>query len=253
MILPERPLKERLDLLLVQKELVETRTRAQARILAGEVIVNDHRIDKPGTKVPIDAEIRLKGSGNPYVSRGGMKLKAALDAWPAPVESAICLDVGASTGGFTDVLLQAGAQRIYAVDVGYGQLAWSLRTDPRVVNLERTHIRDLSSEDWEEKPTILVVDVSFISLLQALPHALPHLAPKAWLYVLIKPQFEVGRAHVGRGGIVRDLALREETVKRIVKGAEQLGLQKRGLLESPLKGADGNVEYIAGFLHGDHS
>jgi len=249
LILSDRPAKQRLDILLVEKELVESRTRAQARILAGDVVVNEQRVDKPGTRVPSDATIRLKGPGHPYVSRGGLKLKAALDAWPGPVQNAVCLDVGASTGGFTDVLLREGAARVYAVDVGYGQLAWSLRSNADVINLERTHIRDLSSEDWELKASILVIDVSFISLLQVLPHALAHLAPNAWVYVLIKPQFEVGRQHVGRGGIVRDVAVRDATVERIMTGAERLGLQKRGLLESPIKGAEGNVEYVAAFLY----
>jgi 23S rRNA (cytidine1920-2'-O)/16S rRNA (cytidine1409-2'-O)-methyltransferase len=250
--LSDRPVKQRLDILLVEKELVDSRTRAQARIIAGDVIVNDQRVDKPGTKVPSDAAIRLKGTGHPFVSRGGLKLKAALDEWPGPIQDAICLDVGASTGGFTDVLLREGAALVYAVDVGYGQLAWSLRSNANVINLERTHIRDLSSDDWESKASILVIDVSFISLLQVLPHALPHLDSNAWVYVLIKPQFEVGREHVGRGGIVRDVAVREATVARIVAGAERLGLQKRGLLESPIKGAEGNVEYVAGFLYSDH-
>lgn len=242
-----RPKKQRLDMLLVERELADSRNRAQARILAGEVVVDEQRIDKPGTKVSVDAQIRLKGSGNPYVSRGGLKLAAALKEWPGPVEKAVCLDVGASTGGFTDVLLQAGASHVYAVDVGFNQLAWKLRQHPLVTNLEKTHIQDLCSDDWTVRPSILVTDVSFISLLRVIPEALKHLADEAWLYLLIKPQFEVGRAHIGRGGIVRDERIRVETVERVISGLTQLGLEERGHQESPIQGAEGNVEYISAF------
>lgn len=239
--------KQRIDVLLVERGLCETRAKAQARVLAGEVVVDDQRVDKPGTKVPAEAEIRLKGEGLRYVSRGGLKLEGALDHFQVVVAERVCVDVGASTGGFTDVLLQRGAARVYAVDVGYGQLAWSLRNDPRVVNLERTHIGKLPAGALDPAPTLFVIDVSFISLTLVLPALLEHLTEDAVGVALIKPQFEVGREHVGKGGIVRDDARRQEAVERVLERARALGLAPLGVIESPITGADGNVEYLAAF------
>lgn len=236
--------RERLDVLLVARELVESRAKAAARIMAGEVIVDDQRVDKPGTRVAIDAAIRLKGDDKQWVSRAGQKLAHALARWPHDLAGAVCVDVGASTGGFTHVLLAHGAARVFAVDVGYGQLHWSLRTDPRVVNLERTHIGKLAPGALDPAPTVAVVDVSFISLTKVLPALVPHLAPAARVYALIKPQFEVGRAHVGKGGIVRDEAARARAVEDVLACARGLGLEVLGVDESPITGADGNVELV---------
>jgi 23S rRNA (cytidine1920-2'-O)/16S rRNA (cytidine1409-2'-O)-methyltransferase len=246
--MPKGPGRERIDVLLVERGLVESRARAQARILAGEVIVDDQRIDKPGDKVPRDAHIRLKGEGMPWVSRGGLKLVAALEVFGVDVAGAVCVDVGASTGGFTDVLLQRGAALVWAIDVGYGQLAHKLRSDPRVKNLERTHIGRLAPGALEPAPTIAVVDVSFISLTQVLPSLAPHLARPAKIVVLIKPQFEAGRQNVGKGGIVRDEAARQAAVDRVVAAAQSIGMSLVAPpVPSPIQGADGNVEFLAAF------
>jgi 23S rRNA (cytidine1920-2'-O)/16S rRNA (cytidine1409-2'-O)-methyltransferase len=241
------PGKERIDVLLVERGLCETRSKAQARILAGEVIVDDQRVDKAGTKVSVDADLRLKGKGIPWVSRGGLKLEGALQTWPMALEGVVAIDVGASTGGFTDVLLSRGAGRVYAVDVGYGQLAWKLQQDDRVVNMERTHIAKLEVGTLDPPPTAAVIDVSFISLDRVLPALDPHLARPARVWALIKPQFEVGKDHVGKGGIVRDVAAREAARDRVLAGAERLGWQVLGYKNSPITGTDGNVEYVAAF------
>ncbi len=239
--------RERLDILLVQRGLAESRSRAQARVLAGDVVVDDHRVDKPGTQVNVDAAIRLKGEGLRWVSRGGLKLEAALAAWPVPVEGAVCVDVGASTGGFTDVLLERGAVRVFAVDVGRGQLHEKLRQDPRVTSLEKTHIKTLARGALDPPPRVAVVDVSFISLQQVLPALVGHLAPVADIVALVKPQFEVGRAQVGKGGIVRDGQAREKAVDDVVTAALGLSLIHAGTIASPIEGADGNVEFLAWF------
>jgi 23S rRNA (cytidine1920-2'-O)/16S rRNA (cytidine1409-2'-O)-methyltransferase len=233
--------------LLVERGLCETRARAQARILAGDVLVDDMKVDKAGTQVPVDAEIRLKGEGLKYVSRGGLKLEGALDRFGISPEGRVCLDVGASTGGFTDVLLQRGAARVYAVDVGYGQLAWRLRSDERVVVLERTHIAKLEEGALSPKASLGVVDVSFISLTRVLEPMLRHLEETCELVALVKPQFEVGREAVGKGGIVRDVAARERALENVLAFATSLGLRVVGQMESPIQGADGNVEYLAAF------
>ncbi len=236
--------KKRIDLLLVEKQLVGTRTKAQARIIAGDVIVDDQRIDKPGTLVSEDAIIRLRGGDMPYVSRGGLKLKAALDKWPSLVANAVCVDIGASTGGFTDVLLQEGALKVFAIDVGYNQLAFSLRQDPRVVVMEKTHILKLDASMLSPRPTIATIDVSFISLVKVLPKAAEIIAAPGAIYALVKPQFEVGPQLVGKGGIVRDETARLESVKKVLSLATALGLSHEGFIESPIQGADGNVEYL---------
>lgn len=243
-------MKKRLDVTLVDRGLESTRARAQARILAGDVIVGEHRVDKSGHLVSDTDSIRLKDNSLPYVSRGGLKLEGALKAWPGPIKDAICLDVGASTGGFTDVLLQNGAKKVYAVDVGHNQLAYSLRIDPRVEVLEKTHILKIPDGFFEPKPSIAVIDVSFISLHKVLPAVFKLLAESALIYALIKPQFEVGPELIEKGGIVKDQAAREQARDKILKLGKQLGLQLIGCQESPITGTDGNVEYLACFVSG---
>ena len=240
-------MKERIDILLVQRGLCSTRSRAQARIMAGQVIVDDHRVDKAGTKVSVESKIRLKGKDLAYVSRGGLKLEAALEEWPIELEGVVAMDVGASTGGFTDLLLQRGAEQVYAVDVGHNQLAWKLRQDRRVINLERTHIAKLEIGSLEPTPMLAVIDVSFISLRRVLPATVPHLAAGGRIYALIKPQFEVGRDRIGKGGIVRDTKARNDAVAGVLAAAEALGLDLLGTIESPITGTEGNIEYLAGW------
>ncbi len=240
--------RRRADLLVVEHGLAQSRARAQALILAGVVLAGDaQRVDKPGQLLDEDTELRLRGEPLPYVSRGGLKLQAALDAFQLQVTGCTCLDVGASTGGFTDCLLQRGARRVYAVDVGYGQLAWSLRQDPRVVVIERANIRTLAAEMIPEPCGIVAIDVSFISLRLVLPKAMSFAAPGAPVVALIKPQFEVGRGAVGKGGVVRDDAARNAAVEKIVAACGELGLRHLATIESPIRGAKGNVEYL---LHG---
>ncbi len=236
--------KIRLDKLLVDRGLVQSRERARAMILAAKVVVGDHTIDKAGAQVAGDAEVRLKGEDIPYVSRGGLKLEKGLDSFAIEVEGRIAIDVGASTGGFTDCLLQRGAARVYAVDVGYGQLAWKLREEPRVVNLERTNIRDLHPADLHQPPSLAVIDASFISLDKVLPATLALLGGEAEVVALIKPQFEVGRGEVGKGGVVRDARKHEEVVERIRELAAALGCQVLGVAESPILGPKGNKEFL---------
>jgi len=236
--------KERLDKLLVERGLAGSRERARALILAGQVVVGEHTVDKVGTQVKTDVAIRLKGEDIPYVSRGGLKLEKALSYFPVDVNGRTALDVGASTGGFTDCLLQHGAARVYAVDVGYGQLAWSLREDARVVNLERTNIRYLKPEMLDEIPDLAVIDASFISLDKVLPAALGLVSGHADIIALIKPQFEVGRGQVGKGGVVRDPDLQQLVVDRISNLATELGCTVVGVVESPLLGPKGNREFL---------
>lgn len=240
--------KQRLDHLLVERGLSENPSKARARIMAGDVIVNDHRVDKPGDKFAPDVEIRLRGNSHPYVSRGGLKLEHALVAWPSSVTSSVCIDVGASTGGFTEVLLNHGARIVYAIDVGYGQLAEKLRTDPRVKNWERTHILNVTEDAFVEKPTIAVIDVSFISLEKILPHVVSLLDDHASIYALIKPQFEAGREHIEKGGIVKDRDIHHQVVEKIRACAEGLGLRVRGVEQSPILGAKGNVEFVMALI-----
>ncbi|MFO0596895.1 MAG: TlyA family RNA methyltransferase [Myxococcaceae bacterium] len=236
--------KERLDVLVHERGLAESRSKAQAMILAGQVIVDDQRVDKPGTRVSVEAELRIKGEVLPYVSRGGLKLKAALDAFSVDVKGAICADIGASTGGFTDCLLQHGATRVHAIDVGYGQLHEKLRTDPRVISRERVNARHLTDDDLPERVGVIVIDVSFISLALVLPAVLPKLTPRGVLIALIKPQFEVGPDRLDKGGVVRDAAARQEAIDRIVAFVEAAGLERVGLIDSPVHGPAGNVEAL---------
>lgn len=236
--------KERLDKLLVDRGLVPARERARALILAGQVVVGEHTVDKPGTQVAVDAQVRLKGEDIPFVSRGGLKLDKALSTFALVVTGRNAIDVGASTGGFTDCLLQRGAARVIAVDVGYGQLAWKLRSDERVVNLERTNIRDLRLEQLPLRPDLAVIDASFISLEIVLPATLALLPPGGEVVALIKPQFEVGRGAVGKGGVVRDSALHDQVVEKIRALALHLGCVVNAVTESPILGPKGNREFL---------
>jgi len=237
--------KQRADQLLVDRGLVESRTRAQALILAGRVYSQTRRVDKPGQQLAADTPLELKGQDHPWVSRGGLKLVGALDHFAIDPAGLVALDIGASTGGFTDVLLDRGARRVYAVDVGHGQLAWKLRQDPKVVVLERTNARHLSAEQVPEAVDLVVCDASFIGLETILPAPLALAAPGARLIALIKPQFEVGKGRVGKGGVVRDPALHEEVCRRI-----EAWLNARpdwrviGLTESPITGPEGNREFL---------
>ncbi len=237
-------MKERLDKLLVQRGLVVSRDRAQALILAGKVVVDDHRVDKAGVKVEEDADLRLKGDDIPYVSRGGLKLEKALQDFSVDVQGIVALDVGASTGGFSDCLLQHGAKKVYAVDVGYGQLAWSLRKDSRIVNLERCNIRHLQSDALEDIPALAVIDASFISLAKVLPNTLNLLSEDADIIALIKPQFEVGKGQVGKGGVVKDQKLHELVVADVCQLGIDLNCQVLGTSESPILGPKGNREFL---------
>lgn len=236
--------KERIDKLMVQRQLAGSRERARSLIMAGRVLVNEQVVDKVGTRVDAATEIRLKGDDIPYVSRGGLKLAEALQTFALDVAGRTAIDVGASTGGFTDCLLQKGAARVFAVDVGYGQLAWQLREDDRVVNLERTNIRMLQPEQLDETPDLAVIDASFISLDKVLPPTLKLLQPGSDVIALIKPQFEVGKGLVGKGGVVRDPELHEQVVARIKALASELGCQVLGLCESPILGPKGNREFL---------
>jgi 23S rRNA (cytidine1920-2'-O)/16S rRNA (cytidine1409-2'-O)-methyltransferase len=236
--------KARLDRLLVDRGLVESRERGQAMILAGQVLVNDQKVDKAGTLVPADANIRIIGEQLRYVSRGGLKLEAALREFKVDAQGRTALDVGASTGGFTDCLLQHGAEKVYAIDVGYGQMAWKLRQDPRVIVIERVNIRLIDPALVPEPVDIAVIDVSFISLEKAVPPILQFLKPHADIVALIKPQFEVGKEQVGKGGIVRDEGARSTAVKRIEAFFHGIGLDVKGIIPSPIQGQDGNVEFL---------
>jgi 23S rRNA (cytidine1920-2'-O)/16S rRNA (cytidine1409-2'-O)-methyltransferase len=237
-----RPSSSRLDDLLVSRGLAVTRSQAQSLIMAGEVLVSDVVVDKAGKRVPSDARLEVK-SRMPYVSRGGLKLEAALKTFAVDPSGWVCADIGASTGGFTDCLLQHGAVRVYAVDVGYGQLAWSLRTDPRVITLERMNIRTL--EGLPEPVSLVTVDVSFIGLRLVLPVVATLLALPGQAIVLIKPQFEVGRELVGKGGVVRDPRLHRMAISGVVADAAAAGFETAGLIRSPLTGPAGNVEFLS--------
>lgn len=236
--------RKRADLLLVEKGLVETRTRAQALILSGRVYSGESRVEKSGVLLDPDAPLSIK-EALPYVSRGGLKLYSALGHFGIDPNGYRCLDVGASTGGFTDCLLQAGAAEIFAVDVGYGQLDWKLRNDSRVTVMERTNFRNIRDDALPHDLDLVVVDVSFISLRLILPRVRTFMAKGASAVVLIKPQFEVGRGKVGKGGIVRDAGVREKTVRDLLGVAEEEGFTVLGTMESPIKGASGNREYLA--------
>jgi 23S rRNA (cytidine1920-2'-O)/16S rRNA (cytidine1409-2'-O)-methyltransferase len=236
--------KQRLDTLMVERGLAPSLEKARALIMAGQVVVGDHAVDKSGQQVARDAAVRIKGDPLPYVSRGGLKLKKALDAFGVDVTGLVAIDVGSSTGGFTDCLLQAGAVKVFAVDVGYGQLAWKLQQDSRVVGMERTNIRSLTPDQLDDEPALAVIDASFIPLARVLPATVALLKPGGRIIALIKPQFEVGKGEVGRGGIVRDPAAHERVIEDVRSTALDLGLTVSGVCESPITGADGNREFL---------
>lgn len=242
--------KQRLDQLVYDLGYTESRERAKTTIMSGLVFVNGQRADKPGMPVSPEAKIEVRGEALPFVSRGGFKLDKALKVFPVAAEGKVCIDCGASTGGFTDVLLQHGAARVYAVDVGYGQLAWKLRTDDRVINLERTNLRYLTREQIPEPIELAVMDVSFISIKLVLPAVKALLLPGADVICLIKPQFEAGREEVGKKGVVRDSKVHCEVIHNILDFVPQIGLSVQGLDYSPIKGPEGNIEYICHLKNG---
>ena len=237
--------KERLDVLLVSLGLAESRAKAQATIMAGEVYVNGQKADKSGMEVDITSNIEVRGSACPYVSRGGLKLEKALKNFGVDPTGYVCSDSGASTGGFTDCLLQQGASKVFAIDVGYGQLAWKIRNDPRVVVMERTNIRYVTPEDLGEMLDLSVIDVSFISLGLVLPVVKSLLKPTGQVLCLIKPQFEAGKDKVGKKGVVRDPAVHEEVLQNFISLAKSLDFTIRNLTFSPVKGPEGNIEFLA--------
>jgi 23S rRNA (cytidine1920-2'-O)/16S rRNA (cytidine1409-2'-O)-methyltransferase len=236
--------KERLDKLLVDKGIAQSRETARAMIMAGKVAVEGKRTEKPGTQIDVEARLRVQEGDSRYVSRGGEKMEGALKAFAIDPRGMVVMDVGASTGGFTDCILQKGAEKVYAVDVGYGQLAWKLQKDARVVNLERRNIRYLRREEVKEEIDLAVIDTSFISIEKFLPHLLGFLKKGGAILGLIKPQFEVGRGEVGRGGVVRDEALHKKVIDRISYFSRGLGLRVLGVAESPLLGPKGNKEFF---------
>lgn len=238
-------MKERIDVLLVNRNLAESRAKAQAVIMAGEVFVNQQKIDKPGTMVLSDAEIEVRGNACPYVSRGGLKLEKALRDFKVDPTGYVCSDSGASTGGFTDCLLQKGAKKVFAIDVGYGQLAWKIREDPRVICMERTNIRYVTPEDLGEPLDLSVVDVSFISLKIVLPAIKALLKPDGQVLCLIKPQFEAGKEKVGKKGVIRDPEVHKEVLETFVALANSLSFTLCDLTFSPVKGPEGNIEFLA--------
>lgn len=237
--------KERIDILLVEKNLSESRERAQKTIMAGLVFVNGERIDKPGTKIDVESEIVVKGNPIPYVSRGGLKLEKAIKTLNLDLTGKRCMDIGASTGGFTDCMLQHGASHVHAVDVGYGQLDWKLRNDERVTNMERTNIRYVTLEQIGDPIDLLSIDVSFISLKLVLPVAYQLLSETGSLIFLIKPQFEAGREQVKKSGVIRDAKVHIQVLESILPFAEQLGFDISYVTYSPIKGPKGNIEFLA--------
>lgn len=244
--------KVRIDMLVHQKGLAESRERARAEIMSGKVFVNGQRVDKPGTSVDEESEIELRGTSLEFVSRGGLKLQKALKHFGVNPEGKVCIDCGASTGGFTDCLLKGGAVKVYAVDVGYGQLAWTIRNDPRVVTMERTNIRYVTREQIPEPIDLAVIDVSFISLKIVFPAVRQLLKPEGEVVCLIKPQFEAGKDKVGKKGVVRDRAVHAEVLESFLAYAAENGFTVKGLTYSPIKGPEGNIEYL-GHLGGGNA
>jgi 23S rRNA (cytidine1920-2'-O)/16S rRNA (cytidine1409-2'-O)-methyltransferase len=237
-------MKVRIDQLLYKRALTESREKARALILEGKVIVNGQKVEKPGTMVNQNAEITICGETLPYVSRGGLKLEKALKEFAIDVKDKVAMDVGASTGGFTDCLIQHGAKKVYSVDVGYGQLAWELRTDPRVVPIEKTNIRYMPKEKIPEEVDIVTVDVSFISLRLVIPKILEFLKPDGEIIALIKPQFEAGKGEVPKGGVIKDPEKRARIVQEIKQFFESLNVKIVGIIPSPIPGQKGNIEFL---------
>ncbi|MEE1280123.1 MAG: TlyA family RNA methyltransferase [Oscillospiraceae bacterium] len=236
--------KKRLDVILVERGYVPSRERAKSLIMSGIVFVDGERVDKAGSTIAEDANLEVRGSGLSYVSRGGLKLEKAMQKFPIVLNQKVCMDIGASTGGFTDCMLQNGAKKVFAVDVGYGQLAWKLRCDERVVNLERTNVRYLTAEQVGEPVDFISVDVSFISLTLVLPVAKTYLSENGEMVCLIKPQFEAGRENVGKKGVVRDKQVHIDVVNKITSFAKENNFVVKGLTFSPVKGPEGNIEYL---------
>ncbi|WP_100331517.1 TlyA family RNA methyltransferase [Bacillus xiapuensis] len=237
--------KERIDVLLVERGLAETREKAKRAVMAGLVYSKEERLDKPGEKIPVDSPLQIKGSTMPYVSRGGLKLEKALQEFDVNVKGKVMIDIGSSTGGFTDCALQNGAKLSYALDVGYNQLAWKLRQDERVVVMERTNFRYVTPDDLENGlPDFATIDVSFISLSLILPVLKTLLLPGSDVIALIKPQFEAGREQVGKKGIVREASVHRQVIKKIIDLADSLGYSIRNLSYSPITGGDGNIEFL---------
>lgn len=244
--------RERIDKLLVERGLAESRTKAQAMVMAGVVLVNEQRVEKPADQFVPDVQIRIKHAADPtsrYVGRGGLKLEVALREFEIDVHGLVCLDVGASTGGFTDCLLQNGAAKVFAIDVGHNQIDWRLRNDPRVETREGVNARYLRPDDFPVSFDLVVIDVSFISVVKILPAVVPLLKPDALMVVLIKPQFEVGRGEVGSGGVVRDQEKRLNAIKNVNEFAASVGLRLNKTIESPITGAEGNIEYLAHYSY----
>lgn len=237
-------MKERLDVLLVNNGLAESREKAKRTIMAGLVTVDGRLEDKPGSRFDIDSDVRVKGRECPYVSRGGLKLEKAIKEWGVYCNDAVCIDMGASTGGFTDCMLQHGAKKVYAIDVGYGQLDYKLRSDERVVNMEKTNIRYLDTSLIEEPIDLISIDVSFISVKHMFPVAARVLAEDGQILCLVKPQFEAGRDQVGKGGIVRETSVHEDVINNVIGYAEENDLYAQQLSYSPIKGTKGNIEYL---------
>ncbi len=237
-------MKTRLDVYLTEQGLVSSREKARAVIMAGEVYINEQKADKAGQTVSETDKVEVRADSLRYVSRGGLKLEKAMEAFPISLTGTVCMDIGASTGGFTDCMLQNGAEKVYAIDVGYGQLAWSLRTDERVVNLERTNIRYVTENEIPEHPDFASIDVSFISLRLVLPVVFERLNPGGSAVCLIKPQFEAGREKVGKGGVVRDKETHIEVIETVTGFAKEIGFTVLGLEFSPVKGPKGNIEYL---------
>lgn len=240
----EKVEKERLDILVLRSGLVPSRERARALIMEGKVLVNDEREDKPGNRFPVDSRIRIKGQAMPYVSRGGYKLEKALNVFDINISDKTCMDVGASTGGFTDCMLQNGAQKVYSIDVGTNQLAWKLRQDERVISMEQTNIRNVSPEDIGETVQFISIDVAFISLTKVLTPIYGLLKESGEVVCLIKPQFEAGRDKVGKKGVVRDKKVHDEVIHFVVNYGRSIGFSVLGLDFSPVKGPEGNIEYL---------
>ena len=242
--------KERLDALLVKRNLVQSRERAKTTIMAGLVLVDGQKVDKAGTMVKPEAEIRVLGNTLPYVSRGGLKLEKAIREFGVSLQGKVAADIGASTGGFTDCMLQNGAVKVFAIDVGYGQLAWSLRTDERVINMERTNVRNVTPEQLGQPVDLASIDVAFISLEKVLPAVREMLQPEGEIVALIKPQFEAGREKVGKKGVVREPSVHEEVIFRVLALARQMELTPKALTYSPVKGPEGNIEYLVWLAKG---
>ncbi|MCR3760215.1 TlyA family RNA methyltransferase [Clostridium felsineum] len=243
--------KERLDVLLVEKGIFESRERAKSSIMAGEVYVDGLRVDKCGQKVKVLSNIEFRGEKMPYVSRGGYKLERAMKSFDLKLKNKVCFDIGASTGGFTDCMLQNGASKVFAIDVGYGQFAWKLRTDPRVVCMERTNVRYVTPEDIGEYGDFASIDVSFISLKKVIPVVLNLLKDTGEIAALIKPQFEAGREKVGKRGVVREPETHIEVINNIVDFLKEMNLSILGITYSPIKGPEGNIEYLVYFSKKD--